>query len=92
MPGEHEGVLDEARDAVRDELVERLDVVRDPADDRARAVALVVAEREPLEVPEELDAQVGERTLADPAREVGLRGGEDERGDAGGDEHGDDER
>ena len=36
--------------AVRHELVERLDVVRDAADDRAGAVALVVAEREALEV------------------------------------------
>ena len=43
-------VLDQARDAVGDELVERLDVVRDPADDHAGAVALVEAEREPLQV------------------------------------------
>ena len=90
-PDEDERVLDEARDAVGDELVERLDVVRDPADDRAGAVALVVAEREALEVAEELDAQVGERPLADPAREVGLRAREDERGDAGGEEGDDDD-
>src|SRR5436189_3201426 len=32
-PQERERVLDEARDAVGDELVERLDVVREPADD-----------------------------------------------------------
>ena len=31
-PEQNERVLDEARDAVGDELVERLDVVRDPAD------------------------------------------------------------
>ena len=43
-------VLDQARDAVGDELVERLDVVRDPADHDAGAVALVEAEREPLQV------------------------------------------
>ena len=50
---EHERVLHEARHAVGDELVERLDVVRQPGDDRAGAVALEVAEREPLEVGEE---------------------------------------
>ena len=37
------------------------------------AVALEVAEREPLQVAEELLAQVGEDPLADPAREVRLR-------------------
>ena len=67
MPTRSERVLDEAGDAVRDELVERLDVVRDPADDRAGAVSLVVAEREALEVVEELDAEVGERSLARPS-------------------------
>ena len=80
--GEDERVLDEARDAVRDEQVERLDVVRDPADDRARPVPLVVAERETLEMREELDAEVGERAFSDPAREVRLRAREDERRDA----------
>ena len=90
-PDEDERVLDEARDAVGDELVERLDVVRDPADDRARAVALVVAERQPLEVAEELDPQVGERAFADPAREVGLRAREHEGGDARSEERDDDE-
>ncbi len=40
---------------------------------------------------EELDAQVRECALADPAREVGLCARKNERGDAGGDEHDDDE-
>jgi hypothetical protein len=40
----YERVLDEAGDAVRHQLVECLDVVRDPADDRSGAVSLVVAE------------------------------------------------
>ena len=66
-------VLDEARDAVGDELVERLDVVRQPADDHAGPIPLVEAEREPLEVVEELRPQVGEHPLADPARQVRLR-------------------
>ncbi len=79
---EEEGVLDEARDAVGDELVERLDVVRDAADVRARPVALVVPERQLLEVPEEPDAEVREAALADPAGEVRLEAREHERGDA----------
>jgi hypothetical protein len=41
---ERERVLHEARHAVGDELVERLDVVRQAADDHPGAVALVVAE------------------------------------------------
>ncbi len=79
-------VLDEAGDAVGDELVERLDVVRDAADDGAGAVALEVAEREPLQVREQPPAQVGENPLPDPAGEIGLHGGEAEGGEAGGDE------
>ncbi len=41
---QEERALDERRHAVGYELVERLDVVREPADDDARPVALVVAE------------------------------------------------
>ena len=89
---EDERVLHEARDAVRDELVERLDVVRDPADDRAGPVALVVAERQALEVAEELDPEIGKRPLADPAGEVRLSAGQDEGRDACRDEGDDDER
>ena len=89
---EGERVLDEARDAVGDELVERLDVVRQAADDHAGAVPLVEAEREPLEVAEERVAQVGEDALARPAGEVRLRGGGCDRAEAGGDEERDDPR
>ena len=71
---QEERALDERRHAVGHELVERLDVVRQPADDHARAVALVEAEREPLQVAEERVAQVGEDALARPAGEVRLRG------------------
>src|SRR5205823_2646426 len=82
---ERERVLDEARNAVGDELVERLDVIREPADDHARAVALVEAERESLEVAEKQIAEVGEDPLAGPAGEVGLRrGGADRREACGG--------
>ena len=89
---EEQRVLDQARDAVGDELVERLDVVRDPADHDAGAVALVEAEREPLQVGEELVAEVGEDALADPAGQIGVRGGEDEREQGGGEEERDDPR
>ena len=70
---QEERALDERRHAVGYELVERLDVVRQPADDHARAVALVEAEREPLQVPEELVSEVGQDPLARPAGEVRLR-------------------
>ena len=56
-PSEQERVLDERRHAVGHELVERVDVVRQAADDHAGAVPLVVAEREPLQVAEELAAR-----------------------------------
>ena len=69
---ERERALRERRDAVGDELVDRLDVVRHPADQHAGAVPLVEAEREPLQMPEELLAQVGEDPLADPAGHVRL--------------------
>ena len=88
--GEQQRVLDEARDAVGDELVERLHVVRDAADDHAGAVALVVAERQPLQVAEEPVAQVGEHALPDPAGEVGLHTGQGERQHARDEEQGDD--
>ena len=57
---EQQRVLEEAGDAVGDELVERLDVVGQAADDHPGAVALVVAEGEPLQMAEELVAQVRE--------------------------------
>ncbi len=85
-PSEHERVLDEARDAVGHELVERLDVVREPRDDRARPVALVEAERQPSEVAEEPQAQVGEDALAHPARQVRLAEAGRPADDAGGQE------
>ena len=68
---EGERVLDEAGDAVRDELVERLDVVRQPADDHARAVPLEEAEREPLEVAEEPERRSASiRSPTQPVRYV----------------------
>ena len=87
---EEQRVLHEARHAVGDELVERLDVVRDAADDRSGAVSLVVAEREALEVCEQVDAKVGEASFADPAGEVGLRSGQREGRDPGEHERDDD--
>ncbi len=69
---ERERVLDQRGEAVGDELVERFDVVRQPADQDAGAVALVEAEREALQVAEEVVAEVGQHPLARPAGEVGL--------------------
>ncbi len=88
---EDQRVLDERRDAVRDQLVEGVDVVGQAADDHAGAVPLVVAERQALEVLEELVAEVGEDPLARPAREVGLRRARCEVGEAGDHEEGDDD-
>ena len=82
---------EQRHDPVGDELVERLHVVRQARDDHARLAARVEADRERLQVREELDPQVLQHALADPADEVGLRVGRapvDERGD---DERDDDE-
>ena len=87
---ENQRVLEEARDAVGDELVERLDIVREAADQHSGPVALVEAEREPLQVAEELVAQVGEDALPGPAREIGLRAAHDPVERAGHDEDDDD--
>ncbi len=53
-------------------MVERLDVVREPADDDPGPVPLEEAEREALEMAEERVPQVGQDPLARPAREVRL--------------------
>ena len=74
--------------AVGDELVERLHVVGQPRDQHAGLLARVEADRQRLQVREELDPQVLQHPLADPAREVGLRVGRapvDQRGDQEGD-------
>ncbi len=69
---EHQRALGERRDPVGHELVDRLDVVRHPADQDAGAVPLVEAERESLQMTEELLAHVGEDPLADPTGHVRL--------------------
>src|SRR3954453_17938559 len=63
-PARRRRFRDEPPPPVGDELVERLDVVRQPADDHAGSVALVKAERQPLHVAEEVVAQIGEHPLA----------------------------
>jgi hypothetical protein len=70
---ERQRALDETRNAVGDQLVECLHVVRQPADDHAGAVPLVEAERQSLEVLEQVQPEVGQHPLADPARQVRLR-------------------
>ena len=62
-------------DPVRDQRVERLDVVGEPRDEHAGALARVEADRHALQVREELDPEVLQRPLADPADQVGLRVG-----------------
>ena len=59
-------------DAVGDQLVQRLDVVGHARDQHARLVARVEADRQLLQVLEDLPAQVLQRALADPAGQVGL--------------------
>ncbi len=66
-------VLHARGETARDELLERVDVVGQARDQPAGAIALEVAELEPLDVREEVAAQVGEHALADPGREVRLR-------------------
>ena len=83
---EQQRVLNEGRDPVGDELVERLDVVRQAADDHAGAIALVEAERQLLEVIEQAAAQVGEHAFAGPARIEGLEVTERDTERARGDE------
>ena len=65
---ERQRVLHERGNAVGDQLVERLDVIGHPADQNARTVALEEPERQALQVPEEVVAEVGEHPLAGPAR------------------------
>jgi hypothetical protein len=75
--------LEERHDSVGDERVECLDVVRDAADHDAGTDARVEAERERLQVAEQLHAQVLQRALADPTGQVRLRGGCRPRDDRG---------
>ena len=82
--------LEERDDGVGDQRVQGLDVVGHARDEHARRPALVEADRHLLQVAEDLQAQVGERALADPADEVGLRVGrhpDHERADDEGDDH-----
>ncbi len=69
---EQQRALCERRDAVGDELVDRLDVVGHPADQDTGPVPLVEAERKLLQVAEELLAEVGQDPLPDPAGHVRL--------------------
>ena len=91
-PDERQRALHERRHAVGDELVERVDVVREPADHDAGAVPLVEAERELLEVAEEVVTEVGEDSLAGPAREVRLCRSGDEACEARADHQHDEQR
>ncbi len=71
-PGERQDVADERREALREHVGERIDVVRDARDDPARALLREVALRERREVLEEVLAQPQDDQLAE------LRQAEDE--------------
>jgi hypothetical protein len=70
-------VNDQRGQPVLYQLVKRLNVVGHPGDDHARQVARVEAQRQRLQVREQLQAQVLEGALAHPANQVGLRVGHD---------------
>jgi hypothetical protein len=90
---EGEPVHHERREAVRDELADRLDVAGEAAHGPSGGGALVVAELQPHQVPEGRRAKVEQHPLADPAREVGLEVARGPADRAGGHEeaHGDEE-
>ena len=83
---------EQRHDAVADQRVERLDVVGEPRDQHAGALAREEADAHALQVLEELDPQVLQRALADPADEVGLRVGRAPVGERGDQERDDDPR
>ncbi len=67
--------LEESHDGVGDEAVQCLHVVGHARYQHACRAALIKAHGQRLQVREDADAQVGQRPLADPAHEVGLRVG-----------------
>ena len=83
--------LEERDHGVGDQRVQRLDVVGHARDEHARRPALVEAHRLLLQVAEDLQAQIGQRALADPADEIGLRVGRAPDHERADDEQGDDE-
>ncbi len=60
---------DQRRDVLRDRLVDRVDVVGEPAHQIARRVTIEVRHRQRLEMPEEIVAQATQRALRDPGHE-----------------------
>jgi hypothetical protein len=72
-PEQSERGREQRDDAIRHELVEGLDVVREPRDQDAGLVARVEPDGEPLQVGEDPLAQVLKRALADPVDEIRLR-------------------
>ena len=75
--------LEESHDPRADQLVERVDVVRDPRDQHAWPVSGEETDRHLLQMGEDPQPQVLQRSLADPSDEVGLdvaRSPEEKRG------------
>ena len=69
---QRDGVLKQGGGAVCDQRLQRLDVVGQARDDDAGAGALEEAQVEPLDVLEQVDAEISEDPLADPAGQVAL--------------------
>jgi hypothetical protein len=82
---------EQRHDPVRDELVERLDVVGQARDEHAGLAAREEGDRQRLQVREQLDAQVLQHALADPPDQVRLRVGRAPVEQRGEDERDDDE-
>ena len=74
---QHQAALDQRGQPILDELVQSLDVVGHAADDDTGDVAAVEADRQRLQVGEQLQAQILQRPLTDPADQVRLGVGGD---------------
>ena len=74
-PDQRQARLKQRHHRVCHEAFQRLHVVGHARDQHARRAALVEADRLALQVREDADAQIGERTLADPPDQIRLRVG-----------------
>ncbi len=68
-----QGIADDLHQPLRQHLVDGGDVVDHPRDGDADRVLGVIAQRQPLQVAEELRPHRGEHPLADPRQQVGLQ-------------------
>ncbi len=83
---QREDVAEDGDDPRAEQLVEGLDVARNPRDEAARGIAVVEAQVQALEVSEELGSQIVHDALTQPGREQALPVLERETGQHGADE------